>query len=108
MSENNNQEQELDMNQLMKVRREKLQKLQEEGKNPFEITKFNKQFCFNLGGKYFIRRRRVKLIYPFASINTRFFTLKQFCLRKKSFFSDCVVFCPLPSEKATVFFRSSP
>ena len=42
MSENNNQEQELDMNQLMKVRREKLQKLQEEGKNPFEITKFNR------------------------------------------------------------------
>ena len=42
MSENNNQEQELDMNQLMKVRREKLEKLQEEGKNPFEITKFNR------------------------------------------------------------------
>ena len=39
---NNNLEQELDMNQLMKVRREKLQKLQEEGKNPFEITKFNR------------------------------------------------------------------
>ena len=42
MNENNNQEQELDMNQLMKVRREKLQKLQDEGKNPFEITKFNR------------------------------------------------------------------
>ena len=42
MSENNNQEQELDMNQLMKVRREKLEKLQAEGKNPFEITKFNR------------------------------------------------------------------
>ena len=42
MNENNNQEQELDMNQLMKVRREKLQKLQEEGKNPFKITKFNR------------------------------------------------------------------
>ncbi len=38
---NNNQEQELDLNQLMKIRREKLSKLQEEGKNPFEITKFN-------------------------------------------------------------------
>ena len=38
---NNNQEQELDLNQLMKIRREKLAKLQEEGKNPFEITKFN-------------------------------------------------------------------
>ena len=28
-----------DINQLMKVRREKLAALQEEGKNPFEITK---------------------------------------------------------------------
>ena len=28
-----------DLNQLMKVRREKLAALQEEGKNPFEITK---------------------------------------------------------------------
>ncbi len=42
MSEINNQEQELDMNQLMKVRREKLEKLQKEGKNPFKITKFNR------------------------------------------------------------------
>ena len=42
MNENNNQEQELDMNQLMKVRREKLEKLQAEGKNPFSITKFNR------------------------------------------------------------------
>ena len=42
MSENNNVEQELDMNQLMKVRREKLDKLREEGKDPFKITKFNR------------------------------------------------------------------
>ena len=41
MSENNNVEQELDMNQLMKVRREKLDKLREEGKDPYKITKFN-------------------------------------------------------------------
>lgn len=40
MEENNNQE--LDMNQLMAVRREKLGKLKEQGMNPFEITKFNK------------------------------------------------------------------
>ena len=40
MEENNNQE--LDMNHLMEVRREKLEKLKEEGRNPFEITKFNK------------------------------------------------------------------
>lgn len=42
MQENNNQEQELDLNQLMKIRREKLQKLQDQGKDPFEITKFNR------------------------------------------------------------------
>ena len=43
MQENENvQEQELDMNQLMKVRKEKLDKLKQEGKNPFEITKFNR------------------------------------------------------------------
>jgi len=40
MEENENQEQ--DLNQLMKVRREKLKELQEQGKNPFEITKFNR------------------------------------------------------------------
>jgi len=40
--ENNLQEQELDLNQLMMVRREKLDKLKEEGKNPYEITKFNR------------------------------------------------------------------
>ena len=40
MEENNNQE--LDMNHLMQVRREKLNNLIAEGKNPFEITKFNR------------------------------------------------------------------
>ena len=38
----NNQGQELDLNQLMLVRREKLDKLREEGKDPFKITKFNR------------------------------------------------------------------
>ena len=43
MSENNNNvEQELDMNQLMKVRKEKLDKLKQEGKDPYKITKFNR------------------------------------------------------------------
>ena len=39
---NQNQEPELDLNQLMQIRRDKLTKLKEEGKNPFEITKFNR------------------------------------------------------------------
>ena len=39
---NNNQEQELDINKLMQVRIEKLKELQEQGKNPYEITKFNR------------------------------------------------------------------
>lgn len=38
----NNEGQELDLNQLMLVRREKLDKLREEGKDPFKITKFNR------------------------------------------------------------------
>ena len=40
--ENQNHEPEVDMNQLMQIRRDKLTKLKEEGKNPFEITKFNR------------------------------------------------------------------
>lgn len=39
---NNTQEQELDLNQLMMIRREKLNKLKQENKNPYEITKFNR------------------------------------------------------------------
>ena len=42
MQENKNQEQEIDLNELMKIRREKLKELQEQGKDPFEITKFNR------------------------------------------------------------------
>ena len=42
--QNNNQKQgeELDINQLMKIRREKLVELQNQGKDPFEITKFDR------------------------------------------------------------------
>ena len=39
---NNNQTEELDMNHLMQVRKEKLVELQEQGKDPFEITKFDR------------------------------------------------------------------
>ena len=44
MSENNSENtvEELDLNHLMQIRREKLKELQEQGKNPFEITKFNR------------------------------------------------------------------
>ena len=42
MSKNNNMEQEQDLNQLMIVRRDKLNKLKEEGKDPYKITKFNR------------------------------------------------------------------
>ena len=40
--DNNNQMEELDMNHLMQIRRDKLKELQEAGKNPYEITKFNR------------------------------------------------------------------
>lgn len=38
----NNQEVEIDLNQLVKVRREKLENLRNEGKDPYKITKFNR------------------------------------------------------------------
>ena len=38
----NNQEVEIDVNQLVKVRREKLENLRNEGKDPYQITKFNR------------------------------------------------------------------
>ena len=44
MSENgNNEEMELDLNKLMQVRKEKLDDLQKEGKNPFDITKYDRE-----------------------------------------------------------------
>ena len=45
MQENNNSNQEveeLDMNHLMQIRKDKLVELQQEGKDPFAITKFNR------------------------------------------------------------------
>ena len=44
MQENNNQnpEVELDENHLIQIRKEKLKELQEQGKNPFEITKYDR------------------------------------------------------------------
>ncbi len=41
MAENNNQPKAQDLNQLRKVRREKLANLQAEGKDPFQITKYD-------------------------------------------------------------------
>ena len=39
---NNVENEELDMNHLMEVRKAKLEKLREEGKDPFEITRFER------------------------------------------------------------------
>ena len=41
-NQNNNEVEELDINNLMQIRRDKLNELQQEGKDPFEITKFNR------------------------------------------------------------------
>lgn len=41
MAENNQVQQEQDVNQLLKVRREKLANLQEAGKDPFRVTKYD-------------------------------------------------------------------
>ena len=40
MAQQNKNEQQVDVNQLLKVRREKLADLQERGKDPFQITKY--------------------------------------------------------------------
>ncbi len=40
--ENQNQELEVDVNQLIQIRKDKLEKLKQEGKDPFTITKFNR------------------------------------------------------------------
>ena len=44
MQQNNNENnvEELDINHLMQIRRDKLTQLQEQGKDPYEITKFNR------------------------------------------------------------------
>ena len=41
MAEQQNQVKEEDLNQLLKVRRDKLAELQEAGKDPFKITKYD-------------------------------------------------------------------
>ena len=41
MGQQNNQNQQQDINQLLKVRREKLSELQNAGKDPFQITKYD-------------------------------------------------------------------
>ena len=41
-NKNKNQEVELDENHLIQIRKDKLKELQEQGKDPFEITKFNR------------------------------------------------------------------
>ncbi|GMQ63234.1 lysine--tRNA ligase [Vallitalea maricola] len=49
MSDNNsnNQGKEQDLNELLKIRRDKLAGLQEKGKNPFELTKFSVDYHSN-------------------------------------------------------------
>ena len=42
MNENENNEMEQDVNHLIQIRRDKLQELTDNGKNPFEITKYNR------------------------------------------------------------------
>ena len=41
-NQNNSEVEEIDMNHLIQIRRDKLSQLQQEGKDPFEITKFNR------------------------------------------------------------------
>ena len=45
--QNKNNNQQVDVNQLLKVRREKLADLQAQGKDPFQITKYDKSYNRN-------------------------------------------------------------
>ena len=62
---NNKGGQQQDVNQLLKVRREKLQNLQEAGKDPFQITKYNvthhssdvKSFTMRMRLKFLVTER---------------------------------------------------
>lgn len=51
--ENNSVEQELDLNKLMQVRMEKLEELQKEGRNPYEVTKYDRtEFASQIKDNY--------------------------------------------------------
>ena len=57
----NNQQPEQDINQLVKVRREKLAALQEAGKDPFQITKFDQTHHTNDAKALYEEHEAVKL-----------------------------------------------
>ena len=59
MGQNQKNTQEPDMNQLKKVRREKLAELQQNGRDPFQITKFN-QTHHSLEVKISMRHMRLR------------------------------------------------
>ena len=42
-NKNNNEVEELDINHLMQIRRDKLAELQEKGEDPYQVTKFNRK-----------------------------------------------------------------
>ena len=66
---NNNEVEELDVNHLMQIRRDKLKELQEEGKDPFEITKFNRT---NSAGEIKANYEQDNLINALKDISKRY------------------------------------
>ena len=69
MAEQKKPQQEQDINQLRKVRREKLANLQEAGKDPFQITKFN-QTHHSLEVKELYNAHEAELLAGRAAVNT--------------------------------------
>ena len=70
MGEQKNQNgQEQDINQLLKVRREKLADLQERGKDPFQITKYN-QTHHSSDVKALYEEHEAKILAGRAPLNT--------------------------------------
>ncbi len=69
MAEQKKPQQEQDINQLRKVRREKLANLQEAGKDPFQITKFD-QTHHSLEVKELYNAHEAELLAGRAAVNT--------------------------------------
>ena len=58
-----------DLNQLLKVRREKLQELQENGKDPFVITKYNQEHHSD-EVKVLYEKKEAELLEGRTAVNT--------------------------------------
>ena len=67
---NQNQEIEVDENHLIQIRKDKLKELQEQGKNPFEITKYNRTTSWSNPTVRFSSMEKKRMNIPSSRIIT--------------------------------------